>query len=73
MGGPQKTLRDGDATTENTQPSQNGGRRDEERRESIEGEGGKTAYQIFHGAWMIISVYFRVLEMSGYMQQNSRN
>lgn len=36
---PKRPFRDGDATSENTQPSQNGGRRDGERGELIEGEG----------------------------------
>lgn len=36
---PKRPFRDGDATSENTQPSQNGGRRDGERGEFIEGEG----------------------------------
>ena len=40
MGGPQREpFRNGDATSDNTQPSQHGGRRDGGRRESIEGEG----------------------------------
>lgn len=52
---PKRLFRDGDGTLENTQPSQIGGRRDEERGESIEGE-EKDWISDFPQSWMIVSI-----------------
>lgn len=52
---PKRLFRDGNGTLENTQPSQIGGRRDEERGESIEGE-EKDWISDFPQSWMIVSI-----------------
>lgn len=52
---PKRLFRDGDGTLENTQPSQIGGRRDEERGESIEGEENDWISD-FPQSWMIVSI-----------------